>query len=257
MPDVLKGLLVLILLFVPMERFLVLHGQKVLRQGWLTDLFYYFSGYFIGKGTLQILLLATLLSQQFSPDLSRFVTSQPIWLQFVEAVAIAELGYYFAHRLLHTIPFLWKFHAIHHSSTNIDWLATVKVHPFDQIFTKTFQIIPLYVLGFSIETLAVYALFSSSIAFFIHANLRVRLPILRWIVMTPELHHWHHSDRPQFYGKNLAAQLPIFDWLFGTLYMPDRSTTQDPPSRYGIPESIPNKYLQQFIYPFLPKKLKD
>lgn len=247
MPDVLKGFIVLVFVFVPLERILMLHEQKVWRKGWLIDTFYYFTGYFIGKGATQLLLIFVLFSSGIiGANLSIFVTTQPMWLQFLEAVLIADFGYYWAHRLLHTIPWLWRFHAVHHSVQDLDWLATVRVHPCDQIFTRAFQVIPLFFLGFSTEVLAVYALFSSAIAFFIHSNIRLRVGIFKWIFATPQFHHWHHADHPHAYNHNFAAQLPLIDFLFGTLYMPIRET----PTKYGISEQVPINYFQQMLYPF-------
>ncbi|CAN1212663.1 sterol desaturase family protein [Tumidithrix helvetica PCC 7403] len=245
-PDVLKGFIVLVFVFIPLERMFALHGQKIFRVGWQTDLTYYFTGYFIGKGIVQVLLVFSVLNLQTVPVLSSLVASQPVWLQFLEAAAIADFCYYFAHKLLHTVPWLWKFHAVHHSTTHLDWLATVRVHPFDQVFTKTCQIVPLYCLGFSSETLAAYALFCSGIAFLIHSNMRIQFGFLKWLIATPQFHHWHHDDSPKLYNKNFAAQFPFIDLLFGTLYMPkDRM-----PDRYGLKIPVPTNYFKQLVFPF-------
>ncbi len=245
-PDVIKGILILICVFIPLEKVLALHKQNLLREGWLTDLCYYFSGYFIGKGTTQILIVFALLSQGSIPILSSFVSQQPLSLQVVVSILIGDLSFYFVHRLLHTLPWLWQFHAIHHSSTHIDWLATVRVHPFEQIFTKACQMIPLYWLGFSTEALAIYAIFSSAIAFFIHANIRVQFPILKWLIATSEFHHWHHDRDPKISNTNFAVQLPIIDYVFGTWYMPQGET----PTKYGSKLNIQTNYFNHLIYPF-------
>ncbi len=246
MPDVLKGILILIFIFLPFEKLLAVHQQKIFRDGWLTDIIYYFSGYFIGHGTTKLLVVFALLSQGSMPILSSFVGQQPLIFQVPTAILIGDLSFYILHRLFHTVPWLWQFHAIHHSSTHIDWLATVRVHPFEQIVTKACQMIPLYWLGFSTETLAIYAIFSSAIAFFIHANIRIKFPILKWIIATPEFHHWHHDRHPQLYAQNLAVQLPILDYIFGTFYMPN----QEMPNQYGTDLNIQTNYFSHLIYPF-------
>jgi sterol desaturase/sphingolipid hydroxylase (fatty acid hydroxylase superfamily) len=245
-PDVIKGILILIFVFVPIERALAVHHQKLLREGWFTDLCYYFSGYFIGHGTTKLLIVFVLMSQGSIPILSKFVGQQPLFLQVTAAIFIGDLCFYFVHRLLHTVPWLWRFHAIHHSSTHIDWLATVRVHPFEQILTKACQMIPLYLLGFSSEALAIYIVFSSAIAFFIHANVRVKFPILKWIIATPEFHSWHHDRYPQKRAQNLAVQLPILDYIFGTLYMPKN----EQPKQYGTKLNTTTNYFNHLIYPF-------
>lgn len=245
-PDVFKGILILIFIFLPFEKLLASRQQKIFREGWLTDITYYFLGYCIGHGTTKLLIVFALLSQSSMPILSSFVGQQPLVLQVPIAILIGDLCFYIAHRLLHTVPWLWQFHAIHHSSTNIDWLATVRVHPFEQILTKACQMIPLYWLGFSTEALAIYVIFSSAIAFFIHANTRVKFPILKWIIATPEFHHWHHDRHPQLYAQNLAVQLPILDYIFGTFYMPN----QELPKEYGTELNIKTSYFNHLIYPF-------
>jgi sterol desaturase/sphingolipid hydroxylase (fatty acid hydroxylase superfamily) len=245
-PDPIKGLLILVCVFVPFENVWTMHKQKLWREDWLTDICYYFLGYFIGKGSLQIFLVFALLKQGSIPVLSEFVSQQPLQLQVLGSIVIGDLSFYFLHRLLHTVPWLWQFHKIHHSSTNIDWLATVRVHPFEQIATKAFQMIPLYWLGFSTEALAIYVVFSSAIAFFIHANTRIKFPVLKWIIATPEFHHWHHDRYPKLYAQNLAVQLPIIDYIFGTYHMPDREM----PNQYGMELNIKTNYFSHFMYPF-------
>lgn len=245
-PNVIKGILVLICVFMPLESVLEMHKQKIWREGCLTDIFYYFSGYFIGRGTSQYLLVFVLISQGSMPTLSSFMSRQSLGLQVFISILIGDLSFYFVHRLLHTVPWLWRFHAIHHSSTHIDWLATVRVHPFEQILTKACQMIPLYLLGLSTEALAIYAMFSSAIAFFIHANIRVRFPILKWIIATPEFHHWHHDRHPKLSAQNLAVQLPFLDYIFGTWHMPENEQSQD----YGTKLNTETSYINHLIYPF-------
>ncbi len=247
-PEIIKGFIVLFFIFVPLERVFSLHKQKIFRSGWGTDITYFFIGHFVGRAGMAISVLITfsVLSQLINPALQSRVATQSVCLQFLEAVIIADMGYYIAHKLLHTVPWLWKFHAVHHSVEYMDWLATMRVHPFDQIFTKTFQMIPLYLLGFSEVTFGIYAIFSSVIAFLIHANFRLKFRVLKWVIATPEFHHWHHSKIPRVHNKNFAAQFPLLDLLFGTLYL----STNKIPKQYGISECVPIGYLEQIVYPF-------
>ncbi len=246
--EVIKGFLLLLFIFVPLERIFLLHNYPILRPGWKTDTLYFFIGNLIGQlgNALSITITVVLISRLINPALQNIVITQPVWLQFSEAVFIGELGYYTAHRMLHAIPWLWQFHAIHHSVEYMDWLAAVRVHPLDQIFTKIFQTTPLYLLGFKPEVFAAYFLFSAAIAFFIHSNIRLRFSFLKWCLLTPEFHHLHHSTESKAYNKNFAAQLSLIDWLFGTFYLPEKYRLDT----YGIPESVPSNYFRQLIYPF-------
>jgi len=243
------GFFILALILITLERFFFARKQPIFREGWMTDVVHLFVGNLIGRASL--FLMIGILSKNICGDGVNFswqsqVAAQPIGLQLIEILFVAELGYYTAHRLVHEVPWLWKFHAVHHSAKNVDWLATVRVHPCEQILTRIFQFSPVLILGFSEKVLGIFLIFSAFEAFFIHTNLKIRLPGLRWIIATPELHRWHHHKNPKFRNKNYAAQLPIIDWIFGTLYIPGNRL----PTNYGVPEKIPINYLGQLMYPF-------
>ena len=254
MPEIIKGFIILAFIFIPLEQIFFLHKQKIFRPEWKTDITYFFIGHFIGRiaGAIIVTISFSILTNFIDLQLQNKVASQPLWLQFIEAVIIADMGYYIAHRLLHTIPWLWQFHAVHHSIEHMDWLAAVRVHPCDQIFTKIWQMMPLYWLGFTKETLVIYALYSAVIAFLIHANIKIKFGILKWFVATPQFHHWHHSEVPKVHNKNFAAQFPLLDFLFGTLYMPVGKM----PNKYGVSDAIPTGYFDQILYPFL-RRMKN
>ena len=244
--DVFKGFLLLALIFIPLERIFTLHKQKIIRPGCKLDILYFFIGHSIGKlGLFLSASITTLVCEFFSnKSLRTIIDNQASVFQFLAAIFIAEIGYYFAHRLTHTIPFLWRFHQIHHSIEELDWLTAVRVHPFDQVFTKLCQMIPLYFFGFSAQILGIYFLFSAALAFFIHANIRLRFPVLKYLIVTPEFHHWHHFINHN--NHNYSAQLPVIDWLFGTFYLPKNKR----PQSYGVAQFIPLNYWRQIIFPF-------
>ncbi|HEY9702069.1 MAG TPA: sterol desaturase family protein [Allocoleopsis sp.] len=243
------GFFILTLIFIPLEKIFFVRKQKIFRVAIFTDITYFFLGKFIGilGGKISIFCASLLLSIFNNFDLNLKINQLPIWLQIITALLISDMGYYIAHRMSHEIPFLWRFHAIHHSVKEMDWLATVRIHPFDQIFTKLFQMIPLYFLGFNPEILAIYLLFCAGIGFFIHSNLNLKLGIFKYIIANPQFHHWHHSIESQAYNKNYAAQFPMIDLLFGTLYLPKNKIATE----YGITEYIPNNYFKQLIHPFI------
>jgi sterol desaturase/sphingolipid hydroxylase (fatty acid hydroxylase superfamily) len=174
------------------------------------------------------------------------VAAQPIWLQLTEALVIADLGFYITHRTFHTIPWLWKFHAIHHSIEEMDWLAAGRVHPVDQVLTKGMSLLPLFALGFSEAAIGIHALIYHWQAYLIHANVRISFGPLRWLIASPEFHHWHHGNHPEAYNKNYAGQLAFLDKLFGTMHMPEGQM----PAKYGVDEPVPQQYFLDLIYPF-------
>jgi len=247
--NVLSTLLLVALIFVPLERLLARRPQPIFRQGWLSDIICWLVNGYVFTLCLGLLLIGvTMASSWLVPIWVReAVTSQPYWIQIVEVVVIADIGVYFAHRMCHTVPWLWRFHAIHHSTEELDWLSTARVHPLDQFVTRGCALLPVLALGFSEIAIGAYGLLYTWQAFFIHSNVRVNFGPLRWLVVSPEFHHWHHSSDREARDRNFAAQLPLLDFLFGTLYMPrgDRA-----PSAFGLDQPIPSSYPAQLLYPF-------
>ena len=249
---VILGLLVAALSLIPLERLFALHpGQKLFRAGWRTDLVHFLFTPLLTNacGVLVFGLLLVLMRRAISPDLQAWVASQSRPLQFAEALVLANFGGYVGHRLAHRVPLFWRFHAVHHSSEQMDWLAAARAHPLDQVLIRAPAVVPLYLLGFSKATFGAYLGLAALHAVFIHANVRTRWGALRLLVTTPEYHHWHHSADPAARDKNFAGELPLFDWLFGTLYLPKHRT----PVSYGTSESIPTGYVRQLLYPFQPR----
>jgi len=241
------GLLVTAAIFVPLEKWFALRKQRILRDGWRTDVCHFlFSHLLVLLGlVLAVGISLPLLDRLVSPRLQQAVAAQSGWLQFAEALLVAELMGYLGHFLAHRVSWLWRFHSVHHGSRSMDWLAAARVHPIDQIFTRTLQFVPLYLLGFSAATFGAYAGFVTVWAIFRHANVRFRFGPLRYLVSTPEFHHWHHADEPEALNKNFAGQFPWVDALFGTLHLPPR-----PPSRYGCDAPMQEGYLRQLALPF-------
>jgi sterol desaturase/sphingolipid hydroxylase (fatty acid hydroxylase superfamily) len=242
------GFMVAAMVFVPLERFFALRPeQKIFRKGWRTDVVHFLVNRFmIDAGVFFVVgLLVVLLHGLVSPRLQAAVASQPRILQFVEAVLVAEIGGYFGHRLTHQVPWLWRFHAVHHSIEEMDWLAAARLHPLDQTFTRSLAIIPLYMLGFTRATFGFYLVLATFQAIFIHSNVRFRFRRLRWLLATPQFHHWHHSTEPEALNKNFAGQLPVLDLVFGTAYLPEGM-----PGRYGSKDGVPAGYGSQMVFPF-------
>ncbi|MGH9580020.1 MAG: sterol desaturase family protein, partial [Terriglobales bacterium] len=177
------------------------------------------------------------------------VASQPLLLQFAEILIVADLAEYWTHRTMHVVPFLWRFHAVHHSSRNMDWLAASRIHVLDSVAIRAVTFIPLFVLGFANQAIFAYLVFVSFHALFIHANVRFRFGPLDWVLATPRFHHWHHAVEAQAVDKNFATHLPALDVLFGTCFLPGDGGRW--PTGYGIAgHPVPENYLRQVAYPF-------
>jgi sterol desaturase/sphingolipid hydroxylase (fatty acid hydroxylase superfamily) len=242
------GFVVLVAVFVPMERLFALHPRRVFRKGWTTDLVHFFvTNLFITAGFLAAAAVFTAVLRTLLGDgLARAVHAQPPSVQVTEGLLLAELLFYWAHRTSHHLRLLWRFHAVHHSITEMDWLASARQHPLDAVFHRVFVAIPLFLLGFTRLTVGVVVIFAAFNALFIHSNVRFRFGPLRWVITTPEFHHWHPANDPEAVNKNFAGGLPVLDVLFGTAYLPKDRV----PVAYGIDEPVPGAYLAQMTHPF-------
>jgi sterol desaturase/sphingolipid hydroxylase (fatty acid hydroxylase superfamily) len=241
------GLVVFAVIFIPLERMFALHPRRVLRQGWRTDLVHYL----VNGAALKVSLVVAVVAvggalRVFVPaPLRMAVGASPGWVQIVAGLAIAMVGGYAGHRAAHEVPLLWRFHRVHHSVREMDWLAANHLHPLDETFVRSAAVLPLYALGFGRLSLGAFIVLITLQAIFIHANVRMTFGPLRWVIATPQFHHWHHAREPQAYNTNYAGEFPVLDALFGTLYLPaDRW-----PEQYGVDNTEPAGYLRQLAWP--------
>jgi sterol desaturase/sphingolipid hydroxylase (fatty acid hydroxylase superfamily) len=241
------ALLVLAAVFIPLEKAFALRPQKVFRRGWGSDLVHFVvNNFFTLVGiVIVVIVVGSLLRMAIPASARAFIHQQPGEIQFFEAVLLAEVGGYWGHRATHRIPFLWRFHKVHHSIEEMDWLAAGRLHPIDQAFTRSCAILPIFAFGFTRSTFGAYLVFTTIQALFIHANVRWTFGPLRWVVSTPEFHHWHHANEPMAYNSNFAGEFPWIDALFGTLHLPSGQM----PAQYGIDDQIPDGYLRQLAWP--------
>lgn len=246
------NLLLLALVFVPLERaFARLPDQSTFRFGWTTDGAHFMVSHLAVQAlTFMTLLPATALAGLWQPaGLQDAIRGQPLWLQFVEILVVSDLTQYWIHRAFHTVPVLWRFHAIHHSSREMDWLAGSRLHVVDVLSTRGLVLVPVFLLGFEQAALYAYLVFVSFHAVFIHANVRFRFAWLDHVIATPRAHHWHHAVAP--IDKNFAVHLPVLDRLFGTQHLPRDGARELWPAAYGIEgHPVPEGWGRQLLHPF-------
>jgi len=242
------GLVVLAVIFIPLEKGFALHPRKVLRWGWRTDLVHFAVNNLLSSiGLIVPIVVVGLGLRALVPaSIHHAIAAQVPALQFAEAFLVASLTGYFGHRAAHEVPVLWRFHKVHHSITEMDWLASAHLHPIDTIWTRGCVVVPLFVLGFGRASFGGIIVLTTLQAIFIHANVRLTFGPLRWLVATPEFHHWHHAADGAAHNKNYAGEFPWVDAVFGTLYLPRGRM----PPAYGIDEVQPDGYLRQLAWPF-------
>jgi sterol desaturase/sphingolipid hydroxylase (fatty acid hydroxylase superfamily) len=176
----------------------------------------------------------------------------PTSLRILAALAVGDFGFYWAHRWMHEVPFLWRFHAIHHSAPEMDFLVNTRAHPVDLVFGRIFSMAMTMALGLlqpmgdrADPAVLLVLLVGGLWGFFVHANINWRFGWLERVVATPAFHHWHHTnDGPDFVDKNYAAILPVLDIVFGTYYLPKTL-----PAAYGIKDDMPDGIANQLLHP--------
>lgn len=168
-------------------------------------------------------------------------------IQFSFLLLVGEFGKYWVHRWGHEVPWLWRFHAVHHSVDRIYWLNVGRFHPVDKFLQMFTESLLFYVLGAPLEVVALYEVFYSVNGFFQHSNIDVRLGYLNHVISSVEQHRFHHSRLIKESDTNYGNKLSIYDQLFGTYFLPHSQGPQD----YGlISETYPMSFWQQLWAPF-------
>ncbi|TNE39319.1 MAG: sterol desaturase family protein [Sphingomonadales bacterium] len=241
------------LMFAPLERiFPHRAAQRLFRPEWREDLFYYLiSSMLVQLITFLALAPSTYVNAHAGAfdTLRSGIAALPWLVQFLLAMFLTDLAQYWFHRLFHRIPFLWGFHAVHHSAKSMDWLAGARMHFVEIILLRGVTSLPLLTLGFLPSVMQAYVGLVYIYSSLVHANIGGDLNrIGRWLVV-PRFHHWHHALEAEGVDKNFAIHFPWLDRLFGTHYFPDSTW----PQGYGVPENVPGGYLAQMKYPFVRK----
>ena len=240
------------LIYVPLERLWPQYEkQGTFREQWTLDVVYFMSTHI----PLQILSFLVLLPATFAtrylsvPALHQAVGQLPWLVQLLLAIVVADLAEYFIHLALHKVPFLWRFHAVHHSSKALDWIAGSRSHFVDDTIVRGFILAPL-MLGFSQSIIVAYLIFVTLHATWTHCNFRPNVKWLEKFLVMPRYHHWHHTSQKEAIDKNFAIHFPWIDRMFGTYYFPDEW-----PEVYGLHgEAISNSFFWQTIDPFIRKR---
>lgn len=241
----------------PAERFAPAHPQPlVFRKGLLIDMAYWFITPLLTRLTTGAVLAALLyvfaivvgfenmpkdfLLHGFGP-LSR----QPLWLQAFEILLISDFVDYWTHRILHRSS-LWRIHAIHHSPEEMNWISSSRVHPLNDLITRSFQLLPILLFGFSAVAIMGVVPLVAFYVMFLHSNVRWDFGPLRWVLVSPAYHRWHHTSDEEGIDKNFAGIFPIWDLLFGTAYFPKAL-----PRRYGLKgKALPDSLVTHVMFPF-------
>ena len=231
-------------------------GQKVLRRGYLTDLAYWAFTPLVTRAltpvAVAIALVPIALVNGYAPSELKMLVqghgplaAQPLWLQAIEIVVIGDFIGYWQHRWFHG-GWRWRFHAIHHSSVELDWLSSARLHPVNDMIGRIITAVPIVALGYNVGAVAAFTAFTTLYAITLHANLSWSYGPLRYVVASPAFHRWHHSSAEEGRDRNFAGLLPLWDLLFGTFHMPKGRQAE----AFGVDDPVPGGLVGQMVWPF-------
>jgi sterol desaturase/sphingolipid hydroxylase (fatty acid hydroxylase superfamily) len=170
----------------------------------------------------------------------------PLWVQGLMFLIVSDFLLYWTHRMFHGGGF-WKYHAIHHSSEEIEWISAARFHPVNLFLGTVAVDVLLLVAGISPNVMLWVGPFTTFHSAFVHANLNWTLGPFKYVIATPVFHRWHHTSLDEGGDTNFAGTFPIWDILFGTFRMPEGIL----PSNYGIDDkNFPEDISRQLAYPF-------
>jgi len=238
------------LMFAPLER-IIPHrrAQRLFRVDWREDLFYFL----VSSMLVQIVTFLTFAPSNFIlgqtgnlAGIRAAIGRQPLILQVLEIMVLTDFVQYWFHRGFHRSPFLWGFHAVHHSTRAMDWLASSRMHFVEMVLLRGVTAVPMLTFGYAPVALQIYVGLVYFYSSLLHANVKGDFDRLGAFLATPRFHHWHHALEAEGVDKNFAIHFPVFDRLFGTYFLPPGRW----PENYGVPEAVPRGYASQFLYPF-------
>ncbi|MFN2375994.1 MAG: sterol desaturase family protein [Candidatus Binatia bacterium] len=221
--------------------------QPVLRPLWRLDLAYFALNHLL----VGVVLLAgnrlapAAFGWAVSDGVRAFVSGLPVPAQVLLLLLCADLVQYAVHRAFHEVPFLWRFHAVHHSVRHMDWLAGSRMHPVEVWTVRPLVMVPLYLLGPAEAALDAYVVIAALQAVFVHANVGLPFGGLRYLLVTPQFHHWHHAREPEAVNTNYCVHTPLWDWMFRSLHLP----TKRWPRQYGSDTEVPPTLPGQLLFP--------
>jgi sterol desaturase/sphingolipid hydroxylase (fatty acid hydroxylase superfamily) len=220
----------------------------------LTDLCYWFVTPILVRMFRAVLMIAGIafLFGGRAPGFA-FVQELPTWQQCLAIQLGQDVILYWMHRGFHT-PVGWRFHAVHHSPTVLDWLSASRNHAINNLLTFVLAEVVVLLMGFSPAALMILAPINVVWSSMVHANLNWSFGPLRYLLASPVFHRWHHTLEAEGLNKNFAPTFPFLDLIFGTFYMPPGKL----PEHFGNGErDFPEGFLGQLVYPFTKRQVPE
>lgn len=236
------------------RNFTCAHKPTLINKEFKCEIFYPFISFFITQplSTLAIFALFffgfdLLPRQPFAED----IATLPVWIQVIIGIFVLDISLYIRHRFVHT--YCWSYHAVHHCAQEIGWLTTKRLHPVDQFVMGVINFIVLYFLGFSAEGMVIANAIKDLNNFFVHSNIVLDYGRpLKYILVSPNMHRWHHATETQAHNKNYCVVFAFIDYFLGTYYVPDNALPKSYGTSYRQLDDIENKnIIKELYYPFV------
>jgi sterol desaturase/sphingolipid hydroxylase (fatty acid hydroxylase superfamily) len=234
-------------------------NQSAVREDFWLDMFYMFFNFFL-FGLVGYAAISNVVSQAFNDLLANVfgirnlvaiqVAGLPRWSQLLILFLVRDFVQWNTHIILHRVPFLWEVHKVHHSVREMGFAAHLRYHFGETLVYRSIEYLPLAMIGFGIQDFILVHLFTILIGHLNHANLKLPIGPLRYVLNNPQMHIWHHAKDipPGRYGINYGISLSIWDHLFGTAWMPGDG--RDIKLGFDEVDTYPHGFLSQMIKPF-------
>ena len=233
--------------------------QARFRKDFWLDFFYMFFNFFLfsliifnAASNVVVNFFNDLLASVGITNLVAFkVMSWPTWTHLLIGFLVRDFIQWWTHRLLHRVPWLWEFHKVHHSVKEMGFAAHLRYHWMETIVYRTIEYLPLALIGIGLRDFFVIHIITLAIGHFNHSNFRLNLGPLKYIFNNPQMHIWHHAKAipsDHHYGVNFGISLSVWDYLFGTNYIPESGRDIE----LGFPgdEDFPKTFTGQVIHGF-------
>ena len=218
-------------------------GLPFFREGFWIDLVWYtlIQSYFLKILIFDYIIAPT--EQHFHFSSLHLISAWPVYLQVLFFFVTHDFYIYWFHRLQHHSKFFWRTHEAHHSVKEVDWMAGSRSHVVEIIINQTIEFAPIILLGADPMVVPIKALIDAVWGMYIHSNIDVKSGKLQFIINGPEMHQWHHADDRNVFYANFSTKLAIWDWIFGTAYLPPKK-----PEKFGLYYKYPKDYFLQHAF---------
>ena len=234
--------------------------QKHWRKGIGQDLFFLaFNGHFFGIAAAHVIAWFSGVVSVDAAGALQFkgvVGAWPWAAQFAVCLVTIDLVEWCVHVLLHRVHWLWRFHKLHHSIEELDWIGNFRFHFGEIVVYRAITFLPLVFLGADWTVLLATGVFTMTISNLNHANVNISWGPLRYVLNSPRMHVWHHDlVKHGRFGQNYGIVFSAWDWLFGTAYWPD---DQENPKKLGFKgmATYPRSVIGRLAYPLLPRAFR-